>query len=173
MAESTEFVEYTNAYIHGYIRFADTKAGAIATLAAAFPALSATILKSAGAPGAALGLWVPPAMYLAGAIAAICFCVVLIRCLSALRPRGRKAEGSLASFPDIAKLSSGEYVSQVSRLETLGRVAELAKHNHALSCIAVAKFRNIECAVAWLYVGLPAFLVFNALALLAFTREAG
>jgi hypothetical protein len=159
-----EYVRTTSAYITDYIKFGDTKAGAIlglvAVIAEAVAGSAPGALQTAAQAGN--GTAYMTASVLAGVL--ISAALTAWHCVTALSPRTEKA-ASLNSFPDVAHLSAAAYVTQVSALpDDAAIAAEYSKHNWTLSNIAVKKFNSIGRAVGMLRVAILSAVVYALLA---------
>lgn len=145
-----EFGVETRNYVTHYIEFADKKAGAVIGLVVAICGVigyTANDFFVSMRDGASL--WFMIAVPLIG-IAAVCAAMTLFHALDALSPRLDTSEQSLASFPDIAGMAPGIFVSAILALDQPGIARELAMHNAVLSRVAHAKFKSVADAVWWL-----------------------
>lgn len=140
-----DFAKDVRAYVSDYIKHSDAKAAALMTavglLGGAVWALAASTLKAAHDYPRTLALTFA---LLAVGVAGLCTAVLF--CLGALIPRVPKAQGSLASFPDIAAKSQAAYVDEVSRLDEQTAAAEYALHAWTLSQVNLNKTKSLRHA---------------------------
>lgn len=147
-----KFAEDTRAYVADFLKFGDAKAGALlgfgVTVAASMGAL---LERSADAVFAA------PVGYrwaLAPVAMAVVYATVMltVHTIHALAPNTPDADESLASFPDISKLSTPEYSKRCGGLSDDGWALQYERHSVALAKIAQLKFSHIRSGVWWLKV---------------------
>jgi hypothetical protein len=146
---AAEFGEKTRAYITDHIKFGDTKAGAIVALSSGLAGalVAATKSLSDGLHRASAPVQIVATVF--GAAFVTSLVMALWRAIDALMPKTPMSDGSLASFPDIARLPTAEYVARIGALDEQKAAAEYASTNAAISRIAVAKFSAIRKAVWW------------------------
>jgi hypothetical protein len=159
-----EFASKTNTYVLDYIKFADTKAGAILTFAGLVGGGIASTAPKTLADAKSIEpvlAWCSIGVLAAALVLAI---GVGVYCLRALLPRTPTA-ASLASFPDIAGMALDEYLARVAGLDRTDATAiEYCKHNWTLSKVASAKFKAIGTATRFLRWMLLAGAVYGAIA---------
>lgn len=160
---SLVYIQKVNSDIVDYIKFADTKAAALLTLAGVVgggvgsttTSMLETSAKLKGCTGTVLG-FVSACVILAALVVAIC-------CIGALKARTPKAN-SINSFPDIASMpKSDDYIASLEAQDEPSLSTELARHNWSLSSIAMSKFRCINCAVVSLGVQMLLATVYGVL----------
>jgi hypothetical protein len=81
---------------------------------------------------------------MAAALSAVGTVIFIVQ---SLLPRTPTAKGSLASFPDIAKTTQADYITDVSKLDSASIAGEYAAHTWLLSRIAVTKFGALRKAL--------------------------
>lgn len=144
------FGDDTRSYVAEFIRFADAKAGAILTFSA-LVASSIGTLSAKSLANYSQTHWAWSAVALVAAIPFVtATAMTLIRCIEAIAPRTSEASGSLASFPDVAKLPPERYAELCRALTPDALSDEFAKVNVQLSVVASAKYASIRQASHWL-----------------------
>jgi Pycsar effector protein len=147
----SEFAADTRSYITDYIKFGDTKAGAVLTLALAVAGAVSTVFEKIIISVHGVSSCVVVLAVLSGGAVAVGTLVVVWFCVTALSPRVTPAGESLASFPDIAA-NPDAFLEQSKGLTDDEIPRHLEVHVAALAGVANAKFAAIRTAVAWLRV---------------------
>lgn len=157
------FSESTRAYLSDYIKYGDAKAGAILSLTLAITGALGIAVEKSGVIGHATH---PTVRLLAACIlvvTAYSTVMIVVHTIRALDPRTESAAKSLASFPDIAKMTVAEYTAACGALSNTDWSAEYEKHNVTLARVASDKYAHISKSVFWLrwlvVTGYAAFLL--------------
>lgn len=147
--ERYDLAARTRDYISEYVKFGDSKAGAILTLgltvAGLLAALSDKLIEVASDSAA----WVMPVLAVAGILLALATVMLVLNSIEALSPRVSSNRKSLVSFPDIAK-EPDWYLNSVASLADGRAAGEIEKHVCELSKIAVEKYTHVTKAIGWL-----------------------
>jgi Family of unknown function (DUF5706) len=149
LARRMDFVRQVHSNVADNIRLADTKAGLIAAGAAALLNVLASRAR-ADLLAAGTSFDAQPVL-IAARLAVLLFAVVagavaLLFAYFALRPRLHGPRSYIA-FPELARMSTDEYLERVESESDAGLIRELANDTIALSSIALTKHRMVNRAI--------------------------
>jgi Family of unknown function (DUF5706) len=148
--DSVEFGEKNRAYISDFIKFADTKAGAIIALTAAICSLFGANATNIVAATKAAPLWLAVAAGIGGAVTLLSALLTVWFALKAITPDTGRTTASLASFPDIAALTEDAHCEQLAGLDEAGLIHNYALVNGRMARIACSKYEFIATAMTWM-----------------------
>ncbi len=143
------FATNTNAYLLDYIKFGDTKAGAILALAGVIGGGIASLAPKTLTDALKLSHWLAIGVALTLAAALGFAITIAVYCARALAPQTPVA-ASLHSFPDVARMTLEQYASGVDKLTEESATREYVNHNWTLSRIASMKFDAIATAIRFI-----------------------
>jgi hypothetical protein len=152
--DQCEYASKTNSYLTEYIKFADAKAGAILVLVALVGGVVSVASKSLFSTVSDMGVAMIALATLLALVIAYAVTMTLVHTISALSPKTSDAQGSLNSFPDIAKLQPNLFADQVVAVTAEDIVRNYSRHNHALAVIVSTKFASIGSALKWLRIAI-------------------
>jgi hypothetical protein len=170
--DRAELAESTREHIAEYIRFGDSKAGAVLVIT-----LTVSGLLARGADTIVSVMnGAPRSVDVLIAITTLLLVVAPVmgvwHCIAALRPGKISVHKSAISYPEISADPSS-YLSTMRGLDEKGIAEELEKHSADLAAIASEKFARIDTATWWLRVQVISSLVLVLLYVLARASGAG
>lgn len=149
LARRMDFVRQVHSNVAENIRLADTKAGLIAAGAAALLNVLAARAR-ADVISATASFDAQPAMTMVRVlvllVAVVATATSLLFAYFALRPRIHGPRSYIA-FPELAHMSTDQYLEHVNAESNAGLVRELANDTIALAVIALTKHRMVNRAI--------------------------
>jgi hypothetical protein len=150
-AEVTQFADFHQAYVSGYIQLADAKAGAVFTVAGG---VLGYLLSQAGFRENLLS---SAPNYLATAtLAALCATFALA--FAVIRPRGLNGTGPVF-FGSVAQYERDQYLALIESLSAEQLARERLAHCHALSIVCRKKYSYLRVSI---WAGLAGLLLAGA-----------
>jgi hypothetical protein len=146
----SDFAAQTRDYITDYIKFADSKAGAVLAVGVAVGGVIGGVSKAFLQEFSHTSALIMAPAAVSGVVVAAATAMLLFRAIEALAPDVKPVDSSLASFPDIASDPQSFLARSEGLTDTDAIAREFEKHSVQLARIAKLKFDRITQALGWL-----------------------